>query len=315
MKRKSVILLLIVTLVTVLFLAGSIGCTKQATPPAPPQEGNQPKPETEGGFFEFKGSDSEVNMVQALVEAFADINDKAEFSVTGGGSGTGIAALINRQTDVAMSSRPMKDEEIQQARANGVEPVPIVFAFDGLAIIVNAGNPVESLTMEQIGKIFSGQITNWSEVGGANLAISLYGRQSTSGTFVFFRETVVKGDYSQATKMMPGTSQIVEGVRQDASGIGYAAIGYVKNSPGVKALNVAEKEGAPRISPLDDARVFGGEYPLTRPLFMYLNGKPQGALKQFIEFELSEQGQAIVVSEGFLPVPPHYVRENEKYLR
>ncbi len=312
---RKTMYLFVLGLILVAMLTG-VGCTRQAAPPAPPANGgNQPAPEMEGGFFEIKGSDSEVNLVQALVEAFAAVNDKAEFSVTGGGSGTGIAALINRQTDIAMSSRPMKPEEIQQAKEKGVEPVPIVFAFDGLAVIVNEKNPVNELTIEQVGKIFSGEITNWKQVGGPDLNISLYGRQSTSGTYVFFRETVVKADYSPAMQMMPGTSQIVEGVRQDASGIGYAAIGYVKNAAGIRTVNLAAKEGDPYISPLDDDKVFGGEYPLTRPLFQYLNGKPQGAIKQLMQFQLSKEGQDIVVKQGFLPVTPHYVQENEKYLK
>ncbi len=290
-----------VLIVTLLMLGLVAGCAKKTEPVAQ--------------LFEIKGSDSEVNVVQALVEEFAGVNDKAEFSITGGGSGTGISALINGQTDIANSSRPMSDSEIQQAKEKGIEPIPIVFSFDGLAVIINADNPVDNLTIEQVGKIFAGEITNWSEVGGENKDISLYGRQTTSGTYVFFREKVVQGDYSPEMQMMPGTSQIVEGVKQDSTGIGYAAIGYVKGSSGIKAVNIAEKDGSAYISPLEDAKVFSGEYPLTRPLFQYLNGKPTGALKQFIEFELSEEGQAIVVREGFLPVTPYYVQENQKYLK
>jgi phosphate transport system substrate-binding protein len=316
MYRTGVIALLAVTLLMAGLLAGC-GGNNETQPPA--DNGNEngqeePAEEMPGGFYEITGSDSEVNVVQALVEAFAGINDVAEFSVTGGGSGTGISDLINQTNDLAMSSRPMKDEEIDQAKANGVDPVAICFAFDGLAVIVHENNPVQELTIEQIGKIFAGEITNWSEVGGNNAPISLYGRQSTSGTYVFFRDNVVQGDYSPTMQNMPGTSQIVEGVRADETGIGYSAIGYVKGASGIKALDVATEEGAPYISPLNDEKVFAGEYALTRPLFQFVNGKPGGALKQFIEFQLSAAGQDIVVNEGFLPVTPEWVQKNAQVL-
>lgn len=319
MKRKfplGVFAILALSLVLVLSLAG---CGNQAQPdpdPDPDENGNgeEEPPAQEGGFFEITGSDSEVNLVQSLVETFADVNTAAEFSVTGGGSGVGIAALINGTADVANSSRPMSEAEIAQAKGNNVDPVPIVFAFDGVAAVVNEDNPVKELTLEQLGKIYAGTITNWSEVGGENLPITLFGRQPTSGTFVFFRDLVVKGDYSPNMNQMPGTSAIVEGVSQDKGGIGYAAIGYVKGAAGIAALSIAAVEGAEYISPLDDDKVFGGQYAMTRPLFQYVNGKPTGALKEFFEFELSKAGEDIVVAEGFLPVTPEYVEKNKQYL-
>ncbi len=294
-----------------LLTIGTAGCGSQDNPVS---NGNADDVPVEGGFFEITGSDSEVNVVQALVEAFADVNKETEFSVTGGGSGVGIAAIINGTADIANSSRPMSDDEIAQAKANNVDPVPIVFAFDGVAAVVNAENPVTELTLEQLGKIYAGTITNWSEVGGENLPITLFGRQPTSGTFVFFRDLVVKGDYSPNMNQMPGTSAIVEGVTQDKGGIGYAAIGYVKGAEGIAAVNIATSAGAEYISPLDDEKVFSGQYALTRPLFQYVNGKPTGALKEFFEFELSPVGQEIVVAQGFLPVTPEYVQKNLEYL-
>jgi phosphate transport system substrate-binding protein len=313
--RLRVVGLLVVALMMAGLLAGCGGNGDVQPPVDNNNDGNGDLvDEIPGGFFEITGSDSEVNLVQALVEAFADINNVAEFSVTGGGSGTGISDLINQTNDMAMSSRPMSDAEIQQAKDGGVEAVPICFAFDGVAVIVNENNPVQELTLEQIGKIYAGEITNWSEVGGNNAPISLYGRQSTSGTYVFFRDLVVKGDYSPTMQNMPGTSQIVEGVRADETGIGYSAIGYVKGATGIRALDVAVEEGAPYISPLDDEKVFAGEYALTRPLFQYVNGKPTGALKQFFEFQLSPAGQDIMVSEGFLPVTPEWVQKNAQYM-
>lgn len=317
MKRKSslgVFALIALCLILALTLSG---CGNQAQPdpdPDPDPNGGEEPPAQEGGSFEITGSDSEVNLVQSLVESFADVNALAEFSVTGGGSGVGIAALINGTADVANSSRPMSNDEIAQAKANNVDPVPIVFAFDGVATVINKDNPVTELTLDQLGKIYAGTITNWSEVGGENIPITLFGRQPTSGTFVFFRDLVVKGDYSPNMNQMPGTSAIVEGVAQDKGGIGYAAIGYVKGAEGISAISIASKDGDAFISPLDDEKVFSGEYALTRPLFHYVNGKPTGALKEFFQFELSKAGQDIIVSEGFLPVTPEYVQKNNQYL-
>src|SRR5690554_1856501 len=220
------------TILALLLIAGALaGCgTNNAS-------NNQPSGKTSGkdlsGFFEIKGSDSEVNLVTALVEAYADRNEQAQFSVSGGGSGTGIAALINKQTDIANSSRPLKEQEISDAKAQGVEPVPIVFSMDGVAVIVNATNDIEQLTVDQIGRIFAGEITNWQEVGGADSDITLYGRQSSSGTFSYFMERVVKADYSQNMKQMNGNSEIVESVTNDANSIGYVALGYIKDAAGI----------------------------------------------------------------------------------
>jgi phosphate transport system substrate-binding protein len=306
--RMGVFALIALSLILALSLSG---CGKQTQPDPNPD----PKPdEPQGGSFEFVGSDSEVNLVQSLIEAFAGVNKAAELSVTGGGSGVGIAALINGTTDVANSSRPMSQAEITKAKENKVDPVPIVFAFDGVSVIVREDNPVKELTMEQVGQIFKGTITNWKEVGGEDVPITLFGRQPTSGTFVFFRDLVVKGDYSPTMNQMGGNSAIVEGIVVDKGGIGYAAIGYVKGAKGIAAVSIAAKQGDPYISPLDDAKVFSGAYALTRPLFHYVNGKPTGALKQFFEFELSKAGQDIVVKGGFLPVTPEYVEQNKKYL-
>ena len=306
----------VITVFVVALFMGSllVGCSREVQPPADNNKGGNESPDL-SGFFEIKGSDSEVNLVQALVEAYAAVNDQAEFSVTGGGSGTGIAALINKQTDIANSSRPMKEDEIAEAKAKGVEPVPIVFSMDGLAVIVHENNPVKNLTVEQIGKIFTGEITNWSEVGGEDKAISLYGRQSNSGTYVFFMNRVVKGDYSSAMKNMNGNSQIVEGVRADLTSIGYVAMGYIKGASGIKALEVAETAAGPFISPTDIAKVKSGEYVLVRPLYQYFNGVPTGALRHFVDFVLSAEGQNLVEVAGFLPVTETFRQENLKYLK
>ncbi len=298
----------VVALAALFLMAGVLaGCGRKPAQPETPAQ--------EGGFFQIKGSDSEVNVVQALVEAFAEVNDAAEFAVTGGGSGAGIAALLGDQTDIANSSRPLKEEEIAQAKANGITPVPIVFALDGLAVIVHDANPVDNLTLEQVGKIFAGEVTNWQELGGPDRAITLYGRQSNSGTYVFFRDRVLGRDYSQGKLNLPGNAQIVEAVRADESGIGYAAIGFVRDAAGIRAVSLAETGDSVFINPLDDEKVLAGLYPLTRPLYQFLNGVPEGALRQFIEFELSPAGQEIVAREGFLPVTPEYMQQNEQQLK
>lgn len=309
-SRTGVLAVLVAFILMMGLLTGCGG--GQTQPPA--TNGGDTADEVPGGFYEIKGSDSEVNLVQALVEAFYEINGNAEFSVTGGGSGVGISALIDNETDIANSSRPMKDAELENARNNGVEPVPIVFAMDGLAVIIHADNPVETMTVEQVGKIFAGEITNWSEVGGEDKPISLYGRQSNSGTYVFFMDRVIKGDYSTAMQNMNGNSQIVEGVRADTTGIGYVALGYIQGTGGIKAVALADTDAGPFVTPLDYDKVKAGEYVLTRPLYQYLNGKPDGALKQFIEFELSARGQQIMEEEGFLPVTPAFMQENQKFL-
>lgn len=267
--------------------------------------------------IQIKGSDTEVNLVQRLSEVFMGENPGIEITVTGGGSGTGIAALINQQTDIANSSREMKEEEIKQAKDQGVAPLGVIFAVDGLALIANEKNPLDSLTMEQVAKIFKGEIKNWQELGGQKMAISLYGRQSNSGTFVFFRDTILKADYSPQMKMLNGNAQIVESVRNDRAAIGYAGIGYTvdkqgKVSPGLKVLKIARDKNSPAVTPLDPENVRKKIYPISRPLYQYLNGQPDGNILKFIRFELSEEGQKIISSEGYYPIGAGYMEENKK---
>ena len=311
MKLRTIICLVIAVILAV-SLAACDGSGKDAK--------DNGKNGTElSGSFQIRGSDTEVNMVQRLTEVYRDKQPKVEFSVTGGGSGTGIAALINKQIDVANSSRAMKDDEIQQAKANGVNPVAFVFAQDGLAVIVHKDNQIESLTIEQVGKIFSGEIKNWKEVGGADKAISTYGRQSNSGTFSYFRDAVVKTDYSADKKMMNGNAQIVEGVIADAAGIGYVGVGYAgkdgKPAEGLKVLKLAKDDSSTAVSPLEMENVLNGTYPIVRPLYHYTNGTPVGALKDYLEFVFSAEGQDIVKEMGFFPINSQYAAENSNNLK
>ena len=263
-------------------------------------------------MIQIKGSDTIINLAQKLAEVYMQKNPGAKISVTGGGSGTGIAALINKKCSIANASRAISAKEIESAVANGVSPTRIVIAIDGLSVVVNAGNPVAKLTVDKIGKIFRGQITNWSEVGGNNVPINLYGRQSNSGTYGFFREMVLKGEYSPKMNTMNGSSQIAEAVKADPSGIGYIGVGYAKSASGVTVLDVASGPNGVYANPLDKAAVESGAYPIARPLYQYVNGTPSGEAKAFLQFELSAEGQRIVEEEGFYPIASEYAAENAK---
>jgi phosphate transport system substrate-binding protein len=265
-------------------------------------------------MLQIKGSDTLINLVQRLAEEYMEKYPGEYIAVTGGGSGTGIAALINGKCDIANASRLMKSKEVEQANGRGVDPKRVVIAMDGLSVIVHKDNPVDRLTMDQIGKIFRGEVTNWREVGGKDAPITLYGRQSNSGTFVFFRDAVLKADYSQKMNRMNGNAQIVEAVRQDVSGIGYVGVGYVKDVQGLTVLKVASSAKADYASPLSTSDVKSGKYPIARPLNQYINGSPQGKVKAFLDFELSAEGQRIVEEEGFFQVPQEYEEFNAKSL-
>ena len=258
-----------------------------------------------GGTIQIKGSDTEVNLAQRLAESFMEKHPEVSISVTGGGSGTGIAALINRRTDIANSSREMKPEEIDSARQKGINPMATIFARDGIVLIVHQDNPVRSLTLEEAGKIFKGEVTLWNIFAGLDMEVSLYGRQSNSGTYIYFRDRVLKGDYSPQMKMMNGNAQIVEGVKRDRGGIGYVGIAYVVRDgqvvEGIRVLGIIQDPGGEAISPLDTGKMVQGNYRLFRPLYQYTDGAPQGIIAEFIRFELSPEGQKLIAQEGFYP--------------
>lgn len=265
-------------------------------------------------MVQIKGSDTLINLVQRLSEVYMEKNPGKFIAITGGGSGTGIAGLINGKCDIANASRLMKSKEIKQANSRKITPKRIVIAMDGLSVIVNDRNPVSKLTKDELGRIFRGEVTNWKEIGGKDMSITLYGRQSNSGTFVFFKEAILKADYSQKMNRMNGNAQIVEAVKQDVSGIGYVGVGYVKKVTGLTVVRVASASEKKYISPLDAEDVKSGKYPITRPLNQYLNGIPKGAVSHFIAFELSKEGQRIVEEEGFFPIPSEYRDFNNKNL-
>ena len=253
-----------------------------------------------------KGSDTMVNLALAWAEGYNELNPSIEVSVTGGGSGTGIAALINQTVDMANASRQIKAEEVGQAEESGVLPVEHTVAGDAIAVVVHPSNPVDRLTIPQLSDIFSGKITNWLQVGGEDRPIVLLSRESNSGTHVFFLEEVVRrGDrddktlFSPDTLLMPSSEGISAEVRQNPNAIGYDGLGYVTSDQ--KVLAVAPADGRPYVMPSVDT-VKNGTYPIARPLYIYTVGEPQGAIAGYLEWITGPEGQAIVLGQGFVPL-------------
>ncbi len=268
----------------------------------------------------ISGSDTEVQMVSALAEAFKVTHPTASISVAGGGSSVGLAALLNKETDIANSSRQMKDTERKVAMDKGMQVQEFIVARDGVAVIVNPGNPLTTLTMQQLGAIYRGEITNWKDVGGPDAAIVLYGRQSTSGTFTFFRNAVPKGDYSNDMRQMEGSQAIVDGVTEDRNGIGYVGVGYVKDPSGsllgdLKVVTVSANDTSPAISPLDTDAVKDGRYPIFRKIYQYIGRPPakDSLAAQFLAFEVSAEGQALVEQSGFYSLSAEDVASNAAF--
>ncbi|UCE19805.1 MAG: phosphate ABC transporter substrate-binding protein [Gemmatimonadota bacterium] len=266
---------------------------------------------------QVKGSDTLVNLVQVLAEQYMDKNPGTAIAVTGGGSGVGIAAIINGTVDIANHSRPLKDKEFKEFEEKGIIPTTLVIGIDGLSVIVNENNPVDSLSMEDIGKIYRGELDTWNQIGGSDEDISTYGRQPNSGTYVFFQDLVLgKKDYSPKMKQMNGNAQIMDAVKTDANSIGYVGVGYVYDErdnvqKGIKVLKVSLSDG-PAYAPTNVDDVKSGRYPIARPLFQTINGKPKGAVKDFVAFELGPEGQKIVEEQGFFPIGGEYIEANKK---
>jgi phosphate transport system substrate-binding protein len=246
-----------------------------------------------------KGSDTLVILSQKWAEVYMKSHPNASIQVTGGGSGVGLAALINGSTDIANASRPIKSSEVSKLKARyntlGVE---IPCAKDGLSVYLNKANPVSELTVKQLGLIFSGKITNWKEVGGPDAGIRLYGRESSSGTFGFFKDNVVKGDYSPSCQTLPGTAAIVNAVKKDKYAIGYGGAAYAE---GVKDCAVKATDNSPAVFPTAET-IKNKSYPITRYLYMYLKSRPTGEIKAFVDWILSPEGQKLVVETGYFPV-------------
>lgn len=253
-----------------------------------------------GETITVKGSDTMVILAQRWAEIYMSKNPGVAIQVTGGGSGTGISALINGTTDICNASRPMKKTEKEKLKQRyntlGVE---IKSAKDGLAIYVQEANPVKELTIAQLKDIYTGRIMNWKEVGGNDAKIILYSRENNSGTYVYFKDNVLEGeDFTPSTQNMPGTAAVVNTVANDKNGIGYGGAAYGK---GIKFLKVKKDAGSPGYEPTAE-NVKSGDYPISRYLYMYTRSKPTGALKDYIDWILSKEGQEIVTKVGYFPV-------------
>ena len=248
-----------------------------------------------------------VNLGQAWAEAYMKINPESNVAVTGGGSGTGIAAMIGGTTDIAESSRPMEEKETSLAKERGVTPVEHKVALDALSVIVNIGNPVSKLTLGQLSGIFTGKITNWKQVGGSNEQIVLLSRDKNSGSHVFFLEHVLrkgtaKGpeEFVSSALMLPSSEAIASQVATDKGAIGYVGLGYVEQGK-QKSLAIAKTAAGPFVMPSVETAI-DNTYPIARPLYWYTKGQPAGEVKSLLDFVLSPDGQKIVDELGFAPI-------------
>jgi phosphate transport system substrate-binding protein len=254
-------------------------------------------------YLVIKGSDTMVHLVTNWAEAFMNQNPNAEVAVTGGGSGTGIAALINGTTDICAASREMKDKEKELAKEKGAEAKEVIVAKDGIAVVVNPKNPIKELNMQQLAQIFTGVTTQWNQFGGFDEEILVFSRESSSGTYVFFQEHVLKNkDYTPKAKLMPATSAIIESVSSDKGAIGYVGLGYaLAAGDKVKILAVKADSNSPAVIPSDQT-VINGSYPVARPLYLYVSNKASQNATAFVDFCMSDAGQTIVRESGYVAI-------------
>jgi phosphate transport system substrate-binding protein len=262
------------------------------------------------GNITVKGSDTMVLLAQRWAEKYMEGHKDAAIQVTGGGSGTGIAALLNKTTDIANSSRPIKAAEKKSAREAGIDAEELKVAMDALTVVVHEDNPVTELTMNQVKAIYTGAINNWKDLGGPTKAIVRYSRESNSGTYVFFKEHVLGNqDYATDCQNMPGTAAVATAVVNDPAGIGFGGVAYFLNQPGVKVLKIKKDKDSPAITPigadlksLDFAVVYSGAYPIARYLYCYTAGKPKGAVAAYLDWIVGTAGQKIAEELGYIPL-------------
>ena len=261
-------------------------------------------------LIQNKGSDTLLNVAQAWAEAYSEIAPTCAVAVSGGGSGTGISAMINGTVDVANSSRKMKERELAAARENGISPVEFVVGFDALAIYVHADNPIESITLEQLAGIYGdgGAIERWSQMGvtmaeGGRDEIVRVSRQNNSGTFIYFREAVLgnEGKYKLGSLDMHGSKDVVDLVENTPGAIGFSGLAYATEH--VKPVPVVSAESGAPVAPSVDSAV-DRTYPIARPLLMYTAGQPEGVIAEYLNWILSDEGQRIILTKGYAPVRP-----------
>jgi phosphate transport system substrate-binding protein len=271
---------------------------------------------TANDLIQNKGSDTLVNVAQAWAETYPTINPAVAVAVSGGGSGTGIAAMINGTVDIANASRKMKDKEMKRAKESGQDPVEFVVGYDALAVFIHQDNPATTFTFNQLGKIFGrgGEFTKWSDLGlkvpgcGSD-KIVVVSRQNNSGTYAYFKRSVLKsaakagviskGSFRQGTLDMHGSKDVVDLVEKTPCAIGYSGLAYATDH--LKLACISTKEGASCVSP-SVITASDRSYPIARPLFMYTNGQPKGAIKEYMDWILSDDGQCILKKKGYATV-------------
>ncbi|MCY3546781.1 MAG: phosphate ABC transporter substrate-binding protein [Gemmatimonadetes bacterium] len=258
-------------------------------------------------MIQNKGSDTLLNVAQAWAEVYSAVNPNVAVAVTGGGSGTGISAMINGTVDIANSSRKMREAELDAARGNGVEPVEYIVGYDALAVYLHADNPIRSISLEQLKDVYGegGTATTWSDLGVAvpgcaSDEIVLVSRQNNSGTYVYFKETVLGDDaeYKLGSRDMHGSKDVVDLVENTPCAIGYSGLAYATEHVNMPCIMVGDDGDcvAPAIATAVD-----GSYPIARPLFMYTAGEPQGAVKEYMDWILSQEGQCVILERGYAP--------------
>jgi phosphate transport system substrate-binding protein len=255
-----------------------------------------------------KGSDTMVRLGQRWAEEYMKTHPDVVIQVSGGGSGTGIAALLNGTTDICEASRDMTPKEYADAKSKGINPYRVSMALDGIAVFLNDFNPVKELNLDQLKGIYTGSITNWKDVGGPSHLIILYGRENNSGTYSFFKEHVLKNeDYADQTQTLPGTAAVVNAVAKDQYGIGYGGLAWGK---GVRSVAVKKDDASPAIEP-SVATVTGGTYPISRELYWFSNGAPSGAVKDLLNWALSPDGQKVAAEIDYVPLTKEMAAKNQ----
>ena len=277
----------IIMVVMVVMLVGVAGCGSKEN-----RKSNK--------MIQLKGSDTILSLGQKVSERLMGEDKSIRIAVTGGGSGTGIAALLNGNVDIAQASRKIKDKEVKMASEKGINVVEHIIAFDGITVIVNKSNQIDNLTQEQIRAIFIGEINNWKEIGGVDKKIVVLSRDNSSGTHVFFKEHVLRSgkskgpeEYRDDSVFLPSNQALVGEVENSEGAIAYIGMGYM--TPKVKALSVNGVKATVK-------NVSENKYPVSRALYWYTGGSSGGSIKTMIDYMMSEKGQAIVLEEGFVPV-------------